>query len=170
MSAFHLTEEQIQGLADGTLRGPEGFAAREHADGCDECSGELAMYAALVDRLSTLSDPPVPDDFTVEVMDAVDHRERALQQRRHTVLAAIPAGLIGLFAIFGWALSSAPTVHVDRFIEAWTLARHVVAAAAPVLDATRLPLGLGALVFSVAIAALLLRAMRGSSAPTPASP
>jgi len=169
VTAFHLTEEQIQGLADGTLRGPEGFAAREHADGCDECSGELAMYAALVDRLSTLSDPPVPDDFTVEVLDAVDHRERALQQRRHTVLAAIPAGLIGLFAIFGWALSVAPTAHVDRFLEAWTLARHVLAAAAPVVDATRLPLGLGALVFSAAIVALLLRAMRGGTAPTPAS-
>src|SRR5205807_1518698 len=83
------------------------------------------------DRLSTLSDPPVPDDFTVEVLDAVDHRERALQQRRHTVLAAIPAGLIGLFAIFGWALSVAPTAHVDRFLEAWTLARPVLAAATP---------------------------------------
>src|SRR5207249_2428891 len=140
MSAFHLSEEQIQGLADGNLRGPEGFAAREHADQCDECAGEMAMYAALVDRLSTLSDPPVPADFTVDVLQAVDHRERALQQRRQTLVAAIPAALIGLFAIFGWALSAAPTAHVDRFIEALTVARHVLAAAGPVLEATRLPL------------------------------
>jgi len=170
MSAFHLSEEQIQGLADGTLRGPEGFAAREHADQCDECAGEMAMYDALVGHLSALRDPPLPPEFTVDVLQAVDHRERALLQRRHTVMAAIPAGLIGLFAIFGWALSAAPTAHVDRFIEAWTVGRHVVAAAGPVLEATRLPLALGAFVFAAAIVALLLRAMRGGAAPTPASP
>ena len=39
----HLSEEQIQGLADGTLRGPEGMAAREHADSCDECGAEMRV-------------------------------------------------------------------------------------------------------------------------------
>ena len=43
MSArFHLAEQQIQGLADGTLRGPEGLAAREHCDGCPACALEVA--------------------------------------------------------------------------------------------------------------------------------
>ena len=58
----HLTEDQIQGLADSTLRGPEGMAAREHADTCEECGAELAMYGALVQRLATLQDPMPPAD------------------------------------------------------------------------------------------------------------
>jgi anti-sigma factor RsiW len=165
----HLTEEQIQGLADGTLRGPEGMAAREHADTCDECTAELSMYGALVNRLATLQDPMLPPDFTAGVLQAVEHREHSLAQRRHTVLAAIPAAAVGLFAILGWALSAAPTVHVDRFLEVWTLGRHVVSAAAPVLEAARLPLGLGAFVFAAVIVFVLARALRVSTAPAPAS-
>ena len=46
---LHLSEEQIQGLADGTLRGPEGFAAREHCDACALCDGELNAFAALAE-------------------------------------------------------------------------------------------------------------------------
>ena len=85
----HLTEDQIQGLADSTLRGPEGMAAREHADTCEECGAELAMYGALVQRLATLQDPMPPADFTSGVIEAVAHREHHLSQLRHTVLAAI---------------------------------------------------------------------------------
>lgn len=165
----HLTEEQIQGLADGTLRGPEGMDAREHVDSCEDCAAELAMYGSLVQRLTTLQDPMIPADFTEGVLEAVDHREHALAQRRHTVLAAIPAGLVGLFAILGWALSAAPTAHVDRFLEVWTVGRHVVSAAAPVLEAARLPLGLGAFAFAAAILFVLLRALRAGGAPAPAS-
>ena len=53
-AAVHLSEEQIQGLADGTLRGPEGLEAREHVDACAECAAEMSMYGALVQRLQTL--------------------------------------------------------------------------------------------------------------------
>ncbi len=170
MSALvHLTEEQIQGVADGTLRGPEGMAAREHADSCYECTAELAMYAALVQRLSTLEDPALPVDFTTSVLQAVDQREHALAQRRQTVLAAIPAALVGLLAILGWALSAAPGAHIEDFLQVWTVGRHVVAAAAPVLEAAQLPLGLGAFVFSAAVLAVLVRALRAGGEPTPAS-
>lgn len=165
----HLTEDQIQGMADGTLRGPEGMAAREHADACEECGAELAMYGALVQRLSTLRDPLLPADFTAGVLEAVAHREHQLSQLRHTVLAAIPAGMVGLLAILGWALSAAPTVHVDRFLEVWTVGRHVVSAAAPVLEAARLPIGLGAFAFAAAVLLVLLRALRGGGAPATAS-
>ena len=170
MSALvHLTEDQIQGLADGTLRGPEGFAAREHADSCEECGAELAMYGALVQRLATLHDPVLPPDFTSGVLEAVEHREHALVQRRHTVLAAIPAALVGIFAILGWALSAAPSAHVNGLLEAWSVARHVVSAALPVLEAARLPLGVGAFLFSAAILLVLMRALRPTPAPAAAS-
>jgi anti-sigma factor RsiW len=170
MSAhLHLTEDQIQGLADGTLRGPEGMDAREHADACGECSAELSMYGTLVQRLTTLQDPMIPADFTAGVLEAVAHREHALVQRRHTLLAAIPAALVGVLAILGWALSAAPTAHVDGLLEIWTVGRHVVSAAAPVLEAARLPLGLGAFVFSVAILCILVRALRAGTAPAHAS-
>lgn len=165
----HLNEEQIQGLADGTLRGPEGMAAREHADSCAECGAELSMYGALVQRLATLQDPMLPSDFTAGVLEAMEHREHALAQRRHTVLAAIPAAFVGLFAILGWVLSAAPTAHVDRFLEVWTVGRHVVSAAAPVLEAARLPLGLGAFAFATAVLLVLIRALRAGGAPAPAS-
>jgi anti-sigma factor RsiW len=165
----HLTEDQIQGLADGTLRGPQGMDAREHADACEECGAELSMYGALVQRLSTLQDPVLPDDFTAGVLEAVAHREHTFAQLRHTALCAIPAALVGLCAIVGWALSAAPTVHVDRFLEVWTVGRHVVSAAAPVLEAARLPIGLGAFAFAAAVMLVLVRALRSGGAPATAS-
>ena len=167
-AAVHLTEEQIQGLADGTLRGPEGLEAREHVDACDECAAELSMYGALVQRLTSLEDPALPPDFTTNVLQAVEKREHALVQRRHTVLAAIPAAAVGLFAILGWALSAAPSAHVDRFLEAWTVGRHVISAVAPVLEAARLPIGLGAFLFCAAILFVLTRALRVAPQPAPA--
>jgi anti-sigma factor RsiW len=166
--AVHLSEEQIQGLADGTLRGPEGLDAREHADACDECSAELAMYGALVQRLTTLQDPVLPADFTSNVLVAVEKREHSLAQRRHTWLAAIPAAAVGLFAILGWVLSAAPSVHLDRILEVWTVGRHVASAIVPVLEAARLPIALGAFAFCAMVLLVLLRALRVAPQPAPA--
>jgi len=167
---LHLSEEQIQGLADGTLRGPEGFAAREHCDSCAACAAEVAAFSALAKSLDTLVDPPVPADFTASVLQAVSVREAALVQRRHTWYAAVPAVAVAAFAIVGWALSAAPTVHVDRLIGTWTTMRHVAAAASPVLQTLRLPLGIGAFLFAVAVLFLLSRTIRSNvSGPTPAS-
>src|SRR5437868_5876117 len=109
----HLDDAQIQGLADGTLRGPEGMSAREHCDACELCGPELAVYSRLAQRLSLLEDPPVPADFTAQVLAAVDARALAQEQRRHTLFAAIPAALLALAAIFGWAFSIEPAAHVD---------------------------------------------------------
>lgn len=168
--ALHLSEQQIQGLADGTLRGPEGLEAREHVEACAECTAELSMYGALVQRLATLQDPALPDDFTSHVLVAVEKREHVLKQRRHTVLAAIPAAAVGVIAILGWVLSVAPSVHVDQLLEVWTVGRHVVSAIVPVLEAARLPIALGALVFSAAILLVLARALRISPRAAPAGP
>jgi hypothetical protein len=166
----HLTEEQIQGLADGTLRGPEGFEAREHCDACAVCDAEVASYAALARRLDALIDPLPPADFTALVLQAAGEREMLLAQRRHTWYAAIPAAAVALFAIVGWALSAAPAVHIDRFLATWTVLRHVLGAAGPVFEAMRLPLGVGAFVFAACVFAVLARTIRaGVSGPTPAS-
>ena len=67
----HLTDTQLQSLADGTLRGPEGLGAREHCEGCAECGSELSIYTALNGQLSTLRDPLPPSDFTATVLAAV---------------------------------------------------------------------------------------------------
>jgi anti-sigma factor RsiW len=166
----HLAEEQIQGLADGTLRGPEGFEAREHCDACAACDAQVASYAALARRLDALVDPPPPSDFTALVLQAAGERELLLAQRRHTWYAAVPAAAVAMFAIVGWALSAAPTVHIDRFLATWTVLRHVLGAAGPVFEALRLPLGIGAFVFAACVFAVLARTVRaGMSGPTPAS-
>jgi anti-sigma factor RsiW len=167
--AVHLTEEQIQGLADGTLRGPEGLVARDHVDECSECAAELEMYGALVHRLATLEDPALPPDFTTNVLQAVERREHALTQLRHTSQAAILAAAVGVFAILGWALSAAPGAHVDGFLEAWTVGRHIVGAIVPVLEAARLPIALGAFVFCAAVLFVLVRTLRVVPQPAPAS-
>jgi len=169
---LHLSEQEIQGLADGTLRGPEGFAAREHCDACALCDGELNAFAALAKGLDALVDPPVPADFTATVLLAVAVREAALVQRRHTWYAAVPALAVAAFAMVGWALSAAPTVHVDRLIGTWTTMRHVAAAAGPVLQTLRLPLGIGAFLFAAFVLFVLARTIRirtDVSGPTPAS-
>ena len=167
---LHLSEQEIQGLADGTLRGPEGFAAREHCDACAACAAETEAFAALTKSLDSLVDPPVPADFTAGVLQAVSVRESALVQRRHTWYAAIPAMAVAAFAMVGWALSVAPAVHVDRLIGTWTTIRHVAAAAGPVLQALRFPLGIGAFLFAVVVLFVLSRTIRGNvSGPSPAS-
>jgi hypothetical protein len=167
---LHLSEEQIQGLADGTLRGPEGFAAREHCDACADCAETLEIFTALTKKLDALVDPPVPADFTASVLQAVSVREAALVQRRHTWYAALPAFLVAIFAMVGWALSARPTVHLDRLLGTWTTMRHVAAAASPVLQTLRVPLGIGAFVFALAVLFVLTRTIRtGVSGPAPIS-
>jgi anti-sigma factor RsiW len=152
----HLTDNQLQSLADGTLRGPEGLAAREHCDGCPECGAELSVYSALTTRLSSLRDPEPPADFTATVLAAVEVREAQLVTRRHTLLAAIPAFALALFAIVGWALNA----QVNHLIDGLSVVRTVWVAVGPVFDAVRLPLGIGAFVFLAVVLTALSRTLK----------
>jgi len=152
----HLTDNQLQSLADGTLRGPEGLAAREHCDGCEQCGAELSVYSALTIRLSALKDPEPPADFTATVLAAVEVREAQLVTRRHTFLAAIPAFALALFAIVGWALNA----QVNHLIGGVSAVRTVWVAMAPVFDAVRLPLGIGAFVFLAMVLTALSRTLK----------
>ena len=152
----HLTDNQLQSLADGTLRGPEGLAAREHCDRCEQCSAELSVYSVLTTRLSALTDPQVPADFTATVLAAVEVREAQLVTRRHTLLAAIPAFALALFAIVGWALNA----QVDHLIDGVSVARTIWVALSPVFAAVRLPLGIGAFVFLAVVLTALSRTLK----------
>jgi anti-sigma factor RsiW len=152
----HLTDIQLQSLADGTLRGPEGFAAREHCESCAECDSELSIYSALNSRLATLKDPDPPTEFTAMVLAAVQLREAQLVTRRHTLLAAIPASALALFAIVGWALNT----QVNHLIGSVSVARTVWGAMGPVFAAIRVPLGIGAFIFLAVVLTALSRTLR----------
>jgi anti-sigma factor RsiW len=162
----HLLDAQIQSLADGTLRGPEGLAAREHCDSCEVCGSELSIYSALAGRLSALQDPEPPADFTSTVLAAVQVREAQLITRRHTVLASIPAFALALFAIVGWALNA----QVNRLIESVSVARTVWVAVGPVFEAVRIPLGIGAFLFLAVVLTALSRTLKPADARLTAGP
>ena len=165
----HLTDAQLQGVSDGTLRGPEGLSAREHCDACDDCGSELMLYSALAGRLSALQDPMPPRDFTATVLAAVEVRETQLLQRRHTLLAALPAAALALIAIVGWAWSAGPAAHVDRLVESATELRHVIGVHGPVIEATRVPLALGAFLVLALVLAALSRTLRPAAGPRAAA-
>ena len=152
----HLTDTQLQSLADGTLRGPEGLAAREHCDGCAGCGAELSIYSALNGRLATLRDPEPPSDFTATVLAAVQVREAQLVTRRHTLLAAIPAFALALFAIVGWALNT----QVNQLIDGVSVLRTIWSAMGPVFTAVRVPLGIGAFLFLAVVLTALSRTLK----------
>ncbi len=156
MNPGHLTEMQLQGLSDGTLRGPEGLAAREHCGSCAACGAELASYSSLVARLSALTDPEAPADFTAAVLARVAVREAQLETRRHTLLAAIPACALAVVAIIGFGLS----LHVDKLIDGLAVARTVLGVLGPVFAATRIPLGIGAFLFLAAVLTALSRTLK----------
>src|SRR6266481_4012664 len=152
----HLTDTQLQSLADGTLRGPEGLAAREHCEACAGCGASLTLYSALVGRLSALKDPEPPADFTATVLAAVEVREAQLVTRRHTLLAAIPAFALALFAIIGWALNA----QVGQLLESVSVLRTFWGAMGPVFTAIRVPLGIGAFLFFVLVITALSRTLK----------
>ena len=162
-----LTETAIQGLADGTLRGPARMLADEHLMVCARCSAELAIFEGLVGRLNQLTDPPLPAEFTAGVIAAVQLREHVRDERQRAVLAALPAALIAISVLLFWAFSQGPAERVRDLIVGATVAQRVAEASIAVLTAIRVPLALSALVFLVAMLGLLSRALgklRGAAA------
>lgn len=168
MQTAHLDDTILQGLADGSLRGPEGFVAREHCDSCAACAAELEAYAALSASLSALVDPALPSDFTASVLAAATRREEQLAARRQHLLAAIPAAALAIFAVVGWGLSAGLVQRVNEIINGVALVRQVADVAAPVVEVARLPIALGALLLCATIATVLVRALRPMSRPSEA--
>jgi hypothetical protein len=112
----------------------------------------------LAGKLSALRDPEPPADFTATVLAAAEARETQLVQRRHTLLAALPAAAMAIVAIVGWALSA----QVNRLIDGVMWMRLVVGVLSPVVETVRVPLVLGALVFVAVVLAALSRTLRPS--------
>jgi anti-sigma factor RsiW len=152
----HLTDMQLQRLADGTLRGPEGMAAHEHCDSCKGCGSEMQIYAALCGQLSALADPPPPPDFTASVLARVQAQEYALAARRDTLLAAVPAVMLAMVAIVGAGMS----IPVGTLLDGLNIARTVFGVLTPVFEAVRLPLGIGAFFFLAVVLTALSRTLR----------
>ena len=159
-SAAHLDEARLQQLAEGSLRGPEGLAARAHCDGCDDCRAGLDSYTALTRALDGMLDPAPPEDFTLQVLLAVDTREAQLEARRHIKLAAIPAALVAVVAVVGWAFSAGPVQRLDELVRGVTILRELLEVVAPVVQAARLPLAVSAFLSAIVIGALLRGALR----------
>ena len=167
-ATLHLDDAAVQQLADGTLRGPDGLAAREHCDACSACAAELAAYAALTGSLALLTDPPLPLDFTAQVLTAAALREEHFAARRQHLLAAIPAAALAVFAVVGWALSAGLGQRVNQIIAGVAVVRQVADVAVPVVDAARLPIALLAFLLCIGIALVLQRALRRPSRATEA--
>lgn len=60
-SLEHLTEEERQTIADGTLRPERAHAVDVHLRGCDACAADVARLAVLMTR--TRETPSKPDDL-----------------------------------------------------------------------------------------------------------
>src|SRR5262249_14685907 len=117
----HPTHTHPQSPADGTLRGPEGLAPRGHCQGGAGGGAGLALYSALHGKHSRPCAREPPADFTATVLAAVQVREAQRVTRRHTLLAAIPAFALALFAIVGWALNT----QVNQLIDGVSVLRTV---------------------------------------------
>ena len=107
--SLHLTDAQAQRLVDGMLSAAEAPAVERHAAACAECRATVETYRVLASALENLEVPPVPEDFTADVLALVEHRERALaRERRHAlaILGVLAACTVAAFAIAGasaWA-------------------------------------------------------------------
>ena len=156
----HLDDARLQALADGTLRGPEGLAARAHCDLCPECETGLAGYTALACALDSMTDPLPPQDFTLQVLLAVDAREAQLEARRHIKLAAIPAALVAVVAVVGWVFSAGPVQRLDELVRGLTILGGLYEVITPVVVAARLPLAISAFLSAVLVGGLLRGALR----------
>ena len=156
-----LTDGALQAAADGTLRGPELFLARQHIDECPRCSAELVVYQGLLQQLSALQPPAVPPEFTSAVIATIELRERTRDEKHRALLAALPAALIALAVLFVWAFSGNTGARIRDLVVGATVLQRVAEAVLSVLRVARLPIGISALLCTAAVFAMLARQVAG---------
>lgn len=106
MIPVHLDDDRAQRLVDGLLPEGEAAEARAHAGACAACRLLVDSYRALCEALDGLEAPPVPADFTAEVMARIDERERVASRERRTafgILGVAAGAALVLFAVAGQA-------------------------------------------------------------------
>ncbi|HET7275253.1 MAG TPA: hypothetical protein VFI91_08715 [Longimicrobiaceae bacterium] len=139
-SLNHLTDWQIEQLAEGELPEAERQTASAHLDSCGRCSAEVDSYRILFTSLSTLPRYAPSDNFSEAVLARVNVAPRTspvlawLRRFAPTTrrgwgvllgLAALPAAPVVM--LVGWLLSQ-PLVSVGS-LWGWTLAESQAAAA-----------------------------------------
>lgn len=142
MSPVHLDDDRAQRLLDGLLPEAEAAEARAHAGACPSCRLLVDSYAALAEALDGLDAPPVPGDFTAEVMARIDVRERAAARERRTAFAilGVAAGAAALLLAVAGQATWAPVLarageSLGTLVTSLRLAAGVVS---PVVRALRL--------------------------------
>jgi anti-sigma factor RsiW len=108
----HLTDAQAQRHLDGVLAPAEANEVETHLDGCAACQRLVESYLALSAALDDLAVPELPADFTANVIERIEVRERTVARERgfaFGILAAVVCGALVAFVAAG-AGSWAPAV------------------------------------------------------------
>ena len=111
----HLTSEELSECAFSPQTAPAGWL--EHAEGCAECSVELADLRLLLTRLAELPEPELPESVVIRLDAAVARAWQEADAEREAAAAAkasaaarrgsrrswgkiaLPVGVLALFAL-----------------------------------------------------------------------
>lgn len=98
----HLSEDERQSMADGTLSGPEQVRARAHLQLCDDCARDVARLEALLAHARSTPDPTAAtDELWPAIRARIDERKSAAlpESQRHAIGSGRPVPwLIGIAA------------------------------------------------------------------------
>lgn len=118
----HLSEEERQGLADGSLLPDRRAESEAHVAGCAECAGDVARLHTLMARLTQLPDPRNAelDALWPAIRSRIERGKivslgadsPARHRRSHARLAAIVAG-VAAAVVLAFALGRETRPQVD---------------------------------------------------------
>ncbi len=140
----HLTDAQAQRLLERALQPATDAGVAEHAAACAECGALVESFRLLGEALDGLEVPPLPADFTAQVMARIDDAEQAAARERRWALALAAAVLVvagvGVAAAGATGLGSvvsAASEQLDLALRAFRVGAGVLPG---LLSALRLPL------------------------------
>ena len=110
MSPLHLSDDELQSLAEGTDLSAR---AQRHLDGCAACQAEVRSYRALSETLAELPRPLPPLDFTQTLLAKLPPEPRKLSL--DNLAAGLIATLAAAFAAILFARSDAASVIFQVF-------------------------------------------------------
>jgi anti-sigma factor RsiW len=99
MTPLHLDDLSAQRYLEAQLPGPERLHAGRHLESCEACRALVDSYRALAEALDDLDAALPPADFTAQVLERVEARERRVARER-----GLAAGILGLVAAAAVAL------------------------------------------------------------------